>query len=321
MNSTILRLLALLFAFGAIVIGYLGFQASRQPPQTTTPVAPKLEAPGEPVVFANRTISPGQVISAQDLSMGRVPMRPVRAYGEMRDLIGKRPKAMIPAGEMLLASQFPSHSQLAQSINEGERAVAIKVDETIGTGGFLEPGDRVDVLLYLRADGQEIGEDSSAQIILSDIRLLSFGNILETPVENPSGRGVAAGENATNENAIDNNPATDANIPEKPTAKSSKTAVLAVPIGDATKLMLADSSGSLRLALHGAVDENQLSLVEAGTGGRQIVNKGPEGGINGFLELHQLIRKKDVAKSSTHAAGPQAVVHRGTHTETIFLSP
>lgn len=325
MNSTVLRVLAVFLAIGAIAIGYMGYQAGQQP-QTTASAPVQTEPVGEPVVLAANEIAAGHRIVEEDLSVSRVPTRPTRAYSSMEDLIGKKPKTSISTGEMVLSSHFPTHSQLAQSVNPGERAMAVKVDEVIGAGGFLEPGDRVDVLLFLRSDRQEIGENSSAQVVLSNVRVLAFGNVIEPPVE-PIHRASESDGGLLGKAKNDKSSAKSDD--EKPTGKKSKTTVLAVPMAETSKLMLADSSGMLRLALHGldGAEETMLAMTgkpspipELGKNsvmnGNQLRKEG-----NNFIQLRELVGKSSNSPSNTksQAFGPRAVVHKGTNTETVVI--
>ncbi|MGH8550459.1 MAG: Flp pilus assembly protein CpaB [Methylococcales bacterium] len=327
MSSSILRVVAVLLAVGAIVIGYMGYQAGSQP-KTEIAAPAKVEPPGEAVIFAAREIAAGHAITTDDLAIGHVPTRPVRAYGASQDLIGKKPKLSISTGEMLLASHFPSHSQLAQSLGAGERAMAVKVDEVIGTGGFIEPGDTVDILLFLGSDRQEIGEHSSAQVVLSNVRVLAFGNVLEQPTEG-AGSEISRDDNLLNK--AQKTTAKNEKSEEKPSGKSSKTAVLAVPAAETTKLMLADSSGKIRLALRGVANRDETMLGTAGiqdgaAGGTiaaYVQEKQQPGKAKNLIELRDLVAKKPTHKtrSGTLPVARRAIVHKGTSTETVVLGP
>src|SRR6185295_1795316 len=107
-------------------------------------------------------------------------------------------------------------------IKAGERAIAVKVDGVIGLGGFIQPDDRVDVLLYLSRDQREV-PDTQARVLLENIRVLAYGANLERREQD---------EHDDNTN-------------------NARTAVLAVPEADIDRLMLGASKGSLRLALRG----------------------------------------------------------------------
>lgn len=74
------------------------------------------------------------------------------------------------AGEPILAgkvSDFGEKVTIAQSLSPGTRAMAIKVDAVTAVGGFITPGDSVDLLLT-RGSGDELIADT----ILRNIRVI-----------------------------------------------------------------------------------------------------------------------------------------------------
>ena len=74
------------------------------------------------------------------------------------------------AGEVLLASKISDFGEkvtIVQSLSPGTRAMAIKVDAVTAVGGFVTPGDHVDLLLT-RGRGDELMTDT----ILRKIRVV-----------------------------------------------------------------------------------------------------------------------------------------------------
>ncbi|MBE0413735.1 Flp pilus assembly protein CpaB [Yoonia sp.] len=74
------------------------------------------------------------------------------------------------AGELVLngkVSDFGEKVTIAQSLSPGTRAMAIKVDAVTAVGGFVTPGDSVDLLLT-RGRGEELMADT----ILRNIRVI-----------------------------------------------------------------------------------------------------------------------------------------------------
>ena len=67
---------------------------------------------------------------------------------------------------------------LSGILEDGKRALTVKVDEVAGVAGFLHPGDHVDVLvdLALKSEGQQ---DHFSKTILHDITILTTGQIWE----------------------------------------------------------------------------------------------------------------------------------------------
>ncbi|WP_341326132.1 Flp pilus assembly protein CpaB [Methylotuvimicrobium sp. KM2] len=315
MSSTVLRVLAILLALGAVGIGYLGYKTSQTPTKQEPIVVEQARPKGEAVVFAARDIRGGQVIVEEDLTSAVVPTRPVHSFASAAELTGRKTRVDIAAGEMLLGSHFPAYSQLALALRPGDRALAVKVDEVIGAGGFIEPGDHVDVLLYLRSD-REVGNDSSAQVVLSNVRVLAFGNMLSKPEQSRDRDDVPS--DPMEKTQVGGKPASTRQKKDvEPTGKKSKTAVLAIGESDTSKLMLAESSGRIRLALRGPeenispVDED--ALLQAGLSLPQ-----PERALD---ERYQVLLK-DLVRGGSHEGEERGmtyeseakagiVIHRG----------
>ncbi|GAB4351554.1 MAG: hypothetical protein Kow0060_00800 [Methylohalobius crimeensis] len=281
MGSSILRILAGLLALGAILVGYLGYQASHQPPEKPTPVKAEKKAPEVvPVVIAARGISAGRAIVEEDLKIEKLSSKPDGGYSEVAPLLGHAPAVDIPEGASVLSNHFPTYSRLAKALEAGERAVAVKVNEVTGVGGFVQPGDRVDVLFYLRGNN-ETGRNSSAQVVLSDVRVLAFGNMLVSDKQ-------AETDTNSKNGWVDKAKRTDE---KKPSGKKSRTAVLAVPESAAAKLLLAESAGNLRLALKG--------VHATRPPGRTASQKH-------FLVLKQLVGQQSEPTTSSRASGRKA---------------
>lgn len=238
MNSTMLRFMAGALALGSLLVGYAGYRLSQQQTSgSTAQTDTGVHTDGtHPVVVAQKSIPAGHVITAEDLTWVPFPLRPAHSYASPTELIGKKPALPIAAGEVPHERHFLPGSVLSRAIQPGERAIAVKVDEVAGSGGLVQPGDYVDVLLYLRASGKEVPK-SSASVVLKHVLVLAYGDILVGANDKPAGTNAAR-------------------------ASKERSAVLAVPLEQASALMLAASAGSLRLAVYGA-EESQA--VSAGT--------------------------------------------------------
>lgn len=96
--------------------------------------------------------------------------------------------AAIMPNEPVLLSKLSGEggkATLANKVSPGMRAVSVKVDEVSGVGGFIQPGDYVD-LLVTSEDGNGEGEGETKQgvqaraaIVLANIRVLSVGQKLD----------------------------------------------------------------------------------------------------------------------------------------------
>lgn len=311
MNSTFMRVLAVLLAIGAIVMAWSGYRMSAKSSQAVSAHAP---APSYPQVVAMRDLPSGILLTAHDVQLVSMAQRDPHGFDSIADIAGKLTIEPVKQGAPLLASDFAVLGPAAQSLHAGERGVAIKVNEVIGAGGFVSPGDHVDVLLYLRAD-RETANASSAQVVLQNVRVLAYGENLgqaqPSMLQNLMPEGKPAGLEGVKK-------------ADKKPVKDVRAALLAVPEKDAARLMLADSSGLLRLALRGA-EPLQSAQVE---------DKAH------FMRLDEITRPTVPAIIATEAARPvvhkvsakmprsrpasdkpsQVIVHQGDKVEIVQLS-
>lgn len=317
MSSSTLRVIAILLALGAIILGYMGYRTSQIAVQTDQ-ISPQAEPEPQkvPVLVAAKDIAADQYIELEDVTTLLVESSPPDSFQRFEALTGRQLKLPIAAGEMVLKDHFHNFSSLVSSIRPGERAIAVRVDEVTGAGGFIEPGDSVDVLLYLAA-GHETGKDSSAQRILSDVRVLAYGNSVDDTDADAIKRKATLNKTApamTSEATSE-----QAEKKDEASGKKSKTAVLAVAETALSNLLLAESAGRLRLALIGKQSGPQ-------TPQETVSDKAKR-------QLVTLDQYKPVAdmppQTVTEAAPKQAyspptpasvTIHRGTQQSTISVA-
>ncbi|MBL1376606.1 Flp pilus assembly protein CpaB [Zobellella iuensis] len=261
MNSRLTLGLAGVLLAGALVAGYQGIKLSRQMSASEPPVAgPAAPLPAaepamplqqqlvqrvdeeqrSPVVVLARPLQPFEVITAEHLAVEQLKIVPPDTFSGPDAVIGRHAWQALPAGIMLNQSLFKAGGPLARLIGEQERALAIAVDEVVGGGGFISPGDYVDVLLYLKETDKNT--DQSAQVVVPALRVLSFGEALAV---------TASGEPALYPQGDDHNSG-------RRSQRQASTAVLAVPAPLLTRFMLASQVGTLRLAVRSA-DEQRLA--------------------------------------------------------------
>lgn len=230
MNSQVLRILAIALALGAVLLGYFAMQLS-QGPERQEPLVTE-EAPGVPeysqvVVIARHEIEAGRQLRREDLESVPYPVRRKGAFDDAGKLLDRIVVSPLAAGEIVLESHFHAGSPIAHLLASGERAMAISVTEVIGGGGYVQPGDYVDVLLYLRG-GSEV-KHSVARTVIEHVQVLAYGKSLA----------VNKGDQVSG--AVDDE--------VKRAEASTRTAVLAVSREDVEKLMLAENAGVIRLAV------------------------------------------------------------------------
>ncbi|WP_170751608.1 Flp pilus assembly protein CpaB [Ruegeria lacuscaerulensis] len=95
----------------------------------------------------------------------------------------RRAKRALAQGEILLASKvsdFGEKVTIVQTIGENNRAVAISVDAQTGVGGFVTPGDFVDIVLT-RGSNDEL----RAITILQNIRIIGVDQTADEELDQP----------------------------------------------------------------------------------------------------------------------------------------
>ena len=117
----------------------------------------------------------------------------------------------------------------------GKRAVAINIDSQGATtaGGFILPGDRVDVVRTFRQEAkpgtQQAGESYATDTLLTNVKVLAIGQ----NVQEKNGQPVVVGSNAT----------------------------LELDPSQAETVILAQRSGQLSLVLRSALDAHQATVA------------------------------------------------------------
>lgn len=309
MSSRLTMALAVFFLLGAIVAGYWGIVVSRQPaPQpvavqapvvnpapaapTPAPTSPPPEDPlRQPVVVLLRDVAPYVALKAEDVVIERLKVAPAGSFSSVDQVVGRSSWRTLSAGSWLNESSFASGGTLARMIRPQERALAVNVDEVIGAGGQLNPGDYVDVLLYLPQDA--LNAESSSQIAVPALRVLSVGELLGP--------------------TLDGNPARNSTAEERQSLEarkaSARTVVLAVPQVLLSRLMLATQAGVLRLAVRSAEEKNLEQYWAMENGQDPMVAVRLDSAQRDLLQFSRLSMGGAVrAPSATQAPrGPRAV--------------
>lgn len=234
MKGKTLRNVSVVSIVLAVALALYAVRLGRQLSQPHEPA--QVEAPElAKIVVAAVAIEPGREITAESLRLEGVSLEPEGAFHSLEEVVGRTSSSALVPGEPVMEKHFRVNGAITRRLEPGERAMAVAVDGVIGMGGFIQPGDRVDVLVYVPRDMNEV-DDTHARVLLEDIRVLAYGEKIESDAEAAEG---------------------------KPT--DARTAVLAVRHADVSKLMLGASKGRLRLALRSPGDEGLAAGDEAGS--------------------------------------------------------
>lgn len=242
--ANLTKITAGLLIAGALVLGLFAWMLARRapPPPVVPPPSPTQAL--TPVVVATRALAAGQPIPADALRVKPLPIHPQGAMSDSALVAGRVPLADIAADTPVLDQQLSS--SLATSLAPGERAVAVRVDETNAVGNTLHAGNYVDVFFTLRRDGNgtnggEIGR-TQTRLLISKARVLVFG-------AQPEASAGMSGQRTSNFGRQNVAP---------------RTAVLAVPLTEVDQLALAQSQGQLMLALRNPSDDGQVDPAAFG---------------------------------------------------------
>ena len=107
---------------------------------------------------------------------------PDGAYATKRDVLkdGRRMAlAAISRNEPILRDKITAPGQLATLstvLEPGKRAVTVRVDDVRGVAGFIQPGDRVDVVL-IRTEAETKTKEGYSDIILQSAKVLAIDQL------------------------------------------------------------------------------------------------------------------------------------------------
>ncbi|GJL85050.1 MAG: hypothetical protein DHS20C02_08250 [Micavibrio sp.] len=240
MNKNILIVLGGAVAVALVVAMLVQVTLGGQKDQPTQ-MEEKLE-----VLVATKDLSIGSELKAGDLRWQSWPKGSVFSGAVIRKDGKKAEEALegrlrrdITEGEPVLRSALLSESKgnfVAASLDPGMRAVALKVSAESMVGGFIGPGDRVDIILTYKEKIKTDDEDPRAQdIINKNLSKLATETILQNVTV------LAIDQMATR--------------PDDDKIKVGKTVSVAVDIYGAEKLALAREMGELTLSLRGIGDD------------------------------------------------------------------
>ncbi|MCB1381816.1 MAG: Flp pilus assembly protein CpaB [Notoacmeibacter sp.] len=167
-------------------------QAPDPVPVAAIPEGPKVEF--GTIVVAREPLRYGMPVTADVLSEIPWPKEslPQGSFAKIADLTGEAGRIVLSAVEpnepVLLAklSGPDGRASLSNRLTPGMQAVTIRTDEVAGVGGFITPGDRVDVVLT-RSAGEQAntaqdaagkaipGANMVSETIISGVKVLTVG--------------------------------------------------------------------------------------------------------------------------------------------------
>jgi pilus assembly protein CpaB len=144
------------------------------------------EVPMSNVVAASMAIPFGTKVESRHLKTLEMPAEyvPPGSFTSLEEVVDRVSMQPIVAGEILMRERFTeseSGSTLAALVSEKMRAVTVRVDDVIGVGGFLLPGNRVDVVAARR----EANRRATSETVVRDVRVLAVDQTAATEKNEP----------------------------------------------------------------------------------------------------------------------------------------
>ena len=169
-------ILALVFGATAtfMAMGWLKSQSQKRAQR------PSMHMDG--VVVATKDVAPAVALSAGHLTVRQWPQdsAPPGKFARLEDVVGRVTAIPLATGEPVMESKLAPKGVipgLTALLHPEKRAMTVKVDEASGVAGFLNPDNRVDVLVTV--DKGDFNKDPISKVVLQNLRVLGTGQRIE----------------------------------------------------------------------------------------------------------------------------------------------
>ncbi|NLC70835.1 MAG: Flp pilus assembly protein CpaB [Desulfuromonadaceae bacterium] len=215
--------LALAVVFGILAVFLVNRWMSARTGQV--PVVTQDTVPLTKVVVAAKDLDIGTPLTAQTLTLVDWPRNavPQGAFNDIKQVEGRVAVTRLFTGSPVLAAELAapgSGAGMVALIPQGKRAMALRVDEVTGVGGFVLPNTYVDIISV----ETENNERKTVKTILQRIKVLAIAQETFT---------------------------------EEGKAKIVRTVTLEMAPEEVEKLALQTHKGAIHLALRNPLDEDQ----------------------------------------------------------------
>jgi len=135
-----------------------------------------------PVVVAAKDVPPTVALSREQLKVHMWPRDSALAgkFSRPEELEGRVTGIALAAGEPVLENKLAPKGVipgLTALLPPDKRAMTVKVDEASGVAGFLNPDNRVDVVVTV--DKGYYNQDPISKVVLQNLRVLGIGQKIE----------------------------------------------------------------------------------------------------------------------------------------------
>jgi pilus assembly protein CpaB len=205
---------------------------------------PDVETQIKNTVVAVSTIPAHVKITEEMLTIKALPIEAVHpdAFTSIQEVVGGTTKSEIISGEQIIKGRVITDgvsSPLAYRIPENMRAVTVPLNEISGVAGYIEVGDKVDVLVHyefevLNAEGNTTQKTQEVFTQFQNLEVMEKGPYPVT-------------------------------AEEKQIGVTTSITLLVTP-AQAEVIVFANINGTIHMTLRNPVDTNKVDLQQFGTG-------------------------------------------------------
>ncbi|MDK1375449.1 MULTISPECIES: Flp pilus assembly protein CpaB [unclassified Sinorhizobium] len=270
MRSSTIISLVIAFVLAAVAVfatrTYLADQQAR------LVAAGKKKSDEKTLVVAAKPMRFGDRVRSENLKVIPWPSeeQPEGSFQTIETVVGddSQPRYAMEAidpGEPVLASKITGAGEratLSAALDQGMKAVSIRVNDVLGVAGFVRPSDRVDVLLTRVVRQQNNSEQTYVDVLLQGVKVLAVDQTADERKDEPS---------------------------------VVKTVTFEVTTDEAQRLTLGATIGTLSLALRNIASSNveqtrPITIADLGGGliSTELANNTDDGR---FETIEKLVRK------------------------------
>ena len=260
-------MILILIALGCGLVASIGISQVMESKTVEAPV----EVPTEKIYVATTDIPLGQIMTAQMVKLEEWPQDkvPEGAVRTMEEIEGRRPLTRLYPGEPILMAKLIDANKFygaSEKIPKGMRVCSVRVTMDSSASGLINPGDRVDVLVFLKRGGGI--SLTGTRTILKNVTVFAVNERFQRDPEDEDG-----GSNR------------------------AKTVSLLVRPAQVEKIMLAQELGRIKLSLRRSDDDTDDNASGA------TLSDLDSGDEDGSEEIAEGFSIADAAGESTNSGG------------------
>jgi len=167
MRSLVMLIIALMAGLAAVVLAAKWIQQQNQ-------------SSGNKIAVATLDIQLGSRLTPQMVQMVDWPAGsiPAGAFKDDKELADRVIKTTVSRGEPILESKLApvgSRGGLSAVVEEGKRAITVRVNDVVGVAGFALPGNYVDIMVNTQEEGAKRNDKDRtiSKIVLEHILVLA----------------------------------------------------------------------------------------------------------------------------------------------------